>query len=52
LSPKTISDPTWGVMPKGNPLNVHLDGKYAIGKLKEPPTCSLGTNVYPPHLLP
>jgi hypothetical protein len=27
-------------------------GKYTIGKLKEPPTCSLGTNVNPPHVLP
>lgn len=27
-------------------------GTYMIGKVGEPPTCSLGTNVYPPHVLP
>jgi len=27
-------------------------GKYTIGKLGENPTCSLGTNVILPHVLP
>jgi hypothetical protein len=27
-------------------------GIYTIGKVGEPPTCSLGTNVNPPHVLP
>jgi hypothetical protein len=27
-------------------------GTYTIGKLKDLATCSLGTNVYPPHVLP
>lgn len=27
-------------------------GTYTIGKLDELPTCSLGTNVNPPHVLP
>jgi hypothetical protein len=27
-------------------------GTYTIGKLKEIATCSLGTNVNPPHVLP
>jgi hypothetical protein len=27
-------------------------GTYTIGKIGEPPTCSLGTNVIPPHVLP
>jgi hypothetical protein len=27
-------------------------GKYNFGKVGEPPTCSLGTNVIPPHVLP
>jgi hypothetical protein len=27
-------------------------GTYTIGKVGEPPTCSLGTNVVPPHVLP
>jgi len=27
-------------------------GKYTIGKPNEPATCSLGTNVNPPHILP
>ena len=27
-------------------------GTYVIGKVGEPPTCSLGTNVNPPHVLP
>jgi hypothetical protein len=27
-------------------------GTYTIGKVGEPPTCSLGTNVVPAHVLP
>ena len=27
-------------------------GTYTIGKIGEPPTCSLGTTVNPPHVLP
>ena len=27
-------------------------GAYTIGKIGEPPTCSLGTTVNPPHVLP
>lgn len=27
-------------------------GEYTIGQLSQPPTCSLGTNTIPPHVLP
>jgi len=27
-------------------------GKYSVGKIGENPTCSLGTTVMPPHVLP
>jgi hypothetical protein len=27
-------------------------GTYTIGKVGEPPTCSLGTNVTPAHVFP
>jgi hypothetical protein len=36
---------------KGNLPRCPSGGKYVIGKLDEPPTCSLGTNVTPPHVL-
>jgi hypothetical protein len=29
-----------------------LGGMYRIGKMGEPPTCSLGSNVTPAHILP
>jgi hypothetical protein len=35
----------------GKPLKCPSGGKYTIGKVGEPPTCSLGTNVNPPHVL-
>jgi ABC-type transport system involved in multi-copper enzyme maturation permease subunit len=36
-----------GIMPK-----CPSGGEYTIGKIGEPPTCSLGTTVNPPHVLP
>lgn len=36
-----------GIMPK-----CPSGGVYTIGKVGELPTCSLGTNVNPPHVLP
>jgi hypothetical protein len=44
--------PYLGHYAKGNFPQCPSGGKYTIGKLKEVPTCSLGTNVYPPHVLP
>lgn len=38
--------------PKGKFPLCPSGGKYTIGKLNEPPTCSLGTNVTPAHVLP
>lgn len=37
---------------KGNLPKCPSGGTYTIGKVGEPPTCSLGTNVYSPHVLP
>jgi len=37
---------------KGNLPKCPSGGIYTIGKIGEPPTCSLGTNVYPAHVLP
>jgi hypothetical protein len=37
---------------EGNIPQCPSGGKYTIGKLKEVPTCSLGSNVNPPHVLP
>jgi hypothetical protein len=37
---------------KGNLPKCPSGGKYTIGKIGENPTCSLGTNTYPPHVLP
>jgi general secretion pathway protein G len=36
---------------KGNLPQCPSGGKYVIGRLNEPPTCSLGTNVTPAHVL-
>jgi hypothetical protein len=44
--------PCLGRDPNRNFPHCPSGGKYTIGKLNEPPTCSLGTNVYPPHVLP
>jgi hypothetical protein len=38
--------------PKTNFPECPSGGKYTIGKIGENPTCSLGANVYPPHVLP
>jgi hypothetical protein len=37
---------------KGNIPRCPSGGKYTIGKLNQPPTCSIGTNANPPHVLP
>jgi len=37
---------------KGNLPKCPSGGVYTIGKIGEPPTCSLGTTVNPPHVLP
>jgi competence protein ComGC len=37
---------------KGNLPKCPSGGTYTIGKVGEPPTCSLGTNVIPAHVLP
>ena len=37
---------------KGNLPKCPAGGTYTIGKIGEPPTCSLGTNVIPAHVLP
>jgi hypothetical protein len=37
---------------KGNLPQCPQGGKYTIGKVGEPVTCSLGTTVTPPHVLP
>lgn len=37
---------------KGNLPKCPQGGIYTIGKVGEPPTCSLGTNVNPAHVLP
>jgi len=37
---------------KGNLPKCPSGGIYTIGKIGEPPTCSLGTNVIPAHVLP
>jgi hypothetical protein len=37
---------------KGNLPKCPSGGTYTIGKVGEPPTCSLGTNVTPAHVLP
>jgi hypothetical protein len=37
---------------KGNLPKCPSGGTYTIGKIGEPPTCSLGTNVIPAHVLP
>ena len=37
---------------KGNLPKCPSGGTYTIGKVGEPPTCSLGTAVDPPHVLP
>jgi hypothetical protein len=36
---------------KGNLPKCPSSGIYTIGKVGEPPTCSLGTTVNPPHVL-
>ncbi|HXR04250.1 MAG TPA: hypothetical protein VN836_06035 [Verrucomicrobiae bacterium] len=36
----------------GNLPKCPSGGTYTIGKIGEPPTCSLGTTVSPPHVLP
>ena len=36
---------------KGNLPKCPSGGTYTIGKIGEPPTCSLGTTVDPPHVL-
>jgi hypothetical protein len=36
---------------KGDLPKCPSGGIYTIGKIGEPPTCSLGTNVNPPHVL-
>jgi hypothetical protein len=36
----------------GNIPRCPSGGKYTIGKVGENPTCSLGTTVNPPHVLP
>ena len=36
----------------GNLPKCPSGGTYTIGKIGEPPTCSLGANVNPPHVLP
>ena len=36
---------------KGNLARCPMGGIYTIGKVGEPPTCSLGTTVDPPHVL-
>jgi len=37
---------------KGNLPKCPSGGIYSIGKIGEPPTCSLGTTVTPAHVLP
>jgi hypothetical protein len=37
---------------KGNLPKCPSGGIYSIGKIGEPPTCSLGTTVTPVHVLP
>ena len=37
---------------KGNLPKCPSGGIYTIGKIDEPPTCSLGTSVIPAHVLP
>jgi hypothetical protein len=37
---------------KGDLPKCPSGGIYTIGKIGEPPTCSLGTNVIPAHVLP
>jgi competence protein ComGC len=37
---------------KGNLPKCPSGGVYTIGEIGEPPTCSLGTNVTPPHVMP
>jgi hypothetical protein len=37
---------------KGNLPKCPSGGTYTIGKVGEPPTCSLGTTINPPHVLP
>jgi hypothetical protein len=37
---------------KGNLQKCPSGGIYTIGKIGEPPTCSLGTTVTPAHVLP
>ena len=44
--------PYLGRGPKGNFPHCPSGGQYVIGKLNQPPACSLGTNVNPPHVLP
>ena len=36
----------------GNLPKCPSGGTYTVGKIGEPPTCSLGTTVNPPHVLP
>jgi len=36
---------------RGNLPKCPSGGTYTIGKIGEPPTCSLGTTVNPPHVL-
>jgi hypothetical protein len=38
--------------PESNFPKCPSGGIYTIGKIGEPPTCSLGTNVIPAHVLP
>jgi hypothetical protein len=67
INKKTTNDtPTWDDIkpyierdkpyfkfdPKSNLPVCPLGGTYRIGKIDEPPTCSLGTNVIPAHVLP
>jgi len=52
LSLKPISGLTWGVVQTRASPQCPSGGKYIIGKLDEHPTCSLGTNVNPTHVLP
>jgi hypothetical protein len=52
---KTTNDvPTWNdILPMMRTMPICPDGgTYTIGRVGEPPTCSIGTNAIPAHVLP